>query len=264
MVSQEAASSGADPIVPAAPQETRPAGAAWPGKLLNWVLILGLAMLAGVGAWVAGESTSVYFQPSPAAAANYRDSRALNLEMPGVNARNGALTFGVLGGLLGLALGLAGGFCRRSPDGALMGAIAGLILGAAVGALPSFLVMPWQWRHRNDDPATLSLLVPLLIHLGLWSGVGLGAGLAFGIGSGGFRPARLIESALAGLVGAMLGTFVFEMVGAILFPLDHTASPFSATSTTRLLARLCVAGFVGLAAIRSLPSSPVRNDPRGG
>jgi hypothetical protein len=217
-----------------------------------WTLVLGLAMLAGVAAWRVGESTFGYFQPSLAASENFRDPSALNREMLGVSARNGALTFGVLGGLLGLALGLAGGLSRRSAHGALRGAVAGLILGAAAGALPSLAVMPWQWQHRNDDPSTTELFMPMMVHFGLWSGAGLAAGLAFGIGSGGSQPARLIEAALAGLVGAVLGTFVYEMLGAFLFPLAHTANPFSTTPETRLLARLCVAGFVGLGAVGTL------------
>ena len=101
----------------------------------------------------------------------------------------------------------------------------------------------------------LTCSCPLLIHLGLWSATGLVAGLAFGIGSQGFKPARLFEAALAGLVGAMVGTFVYEMVGAFLFPFDHTADPFSTTPGTRLLARVCIAGFVGLGAIRVAPDS---------
>jgi len=229
-------------------------------KIQISILVLVLAMLAGVAAWLVGEYTLDYFKPSEAAAENYRNPRALNLEMPGVESRNGALAFGALGGLLGLAMGLAGGLSRRSSHWALMAAMVGLILGTAAGALPSFAVMPWQWRHRNDDPSTANLVMPLLVHLGLWSGVGLTAGLAFGIGSGGFKPSRLFETALAGLVGAMVGTFLFEMAGAFLFPLAMTADPFSVTPSTRLLARLCVAGFVGLGAIRSLAPEAARND----
>jgi hypothetical protein len=211
-------------------------------------------MLAAVVSWLVGESTYNLFRPSLAASENYRDPSGLNREMPGVNSRNGALTYGTSGGLLGLALGLAGGLVGRSPGRAVLGAVAGLILGTAAGALPSFIIMPWQWAHRNDDPASLDLLAPLLIHLGLWSAVGLAAGLAFGIGSQVSRPARLLEAALVGLVGAMVGTFVYEMVGAFLFPADHTVDPFPGTSGMRLLARLCIAGFVGLGAIRALPA----------
>jgi hypothetical protein len=211
-------------------------------------------MLAAVAAWLAGERTYNFFRASLAASENFRDPTGLNQEMPGVNARNGALTYGALGGLLGLALGLAGGLVGRSPGRAALGAVAGLILGTAAGALPSLVIMPWQWAHRNDDPASLDLLAPLLIHLGLWSAVGLAAGLAFGIGSQLSRPVRVLEAALAGLVGAMVGTFVYEIVGAFLFPADHTVDPFPGTSGMRLLARLCIAGFVGLGAIRSLPT----------
>jgi hypothetical protein len=213
---------------------------------------MGLGLLAGAAAWLVGERTFEYSRPSKATE-SIRSFEALNAEMPRVNAINGALTFGVFGGLLGLTLGLAGGLCRRSWLGALTGAIAGLVLGSAAGALPSFAVMPWQWRHRHDDPNASDLLVPLMIHIALWSAIGLAAGLAFGIGCRPTRRSRLVETVLAGLVGAIVGTFAFEMVGAMLFPFAHTADPFSATSGTRLLARLCVSGFVAIGAIRSLP-----------
>jgi hypothetical protein len=217
-------------------------------------------LVAGVAAWLEGELVLDYFKPSLAASENFRDPRALNQEMPGVVARNGALTFGPLGGLLGLALGLAGGFSRKSAYGAVIGAIAGLILGTAAGALPSLVVMPWQYRHRNDDPWAADLLVPLLVHWGLWSGVGLAAGLAFGIG-GALQPLRLAEAGLAGLVWAMVGTFVFEMAAALLFPMALTAVPISATAGSRLFARLCVAVFVALGALRCLPAPEASKAP---
>ncbi len=253
MTPQDSASTGSEPGVAAPTPGPKPAMVDPGSPVRIWILLMALALLAGTGAWLVGERTFEYARPSRAAAANMRDYTALNQEMPGVNAINGALTFGVLGALLGLALGLGGGLFRRSASSAVIGALAGLILGAAAGALPSLVVMPWQWRHRNDDPATLDLLVPMLMHFALWGAVGLAAGLAFGIGSSGTRPFRLIEAALAGLAGAMLGTFVYEIAGAILFPFAQTTSPFSATSGTRLFARLCVAGFVALGAIRALP-----------
>jgi hypothetical protein len=256
MATNDAASTRSDSALHTKSLATGPSIASRIAKLQNWAVILGLALLAGVAAWLVGEFTFDYFKPSLAASENYQNPRALNLEMPGVVARNGALTFGALGGVLGLALGLAGGLIRRSATGVLIGALTGLILGAAAGAVPSFALMPWQWRNRNEDPSTTLLLVPTLIHLGLWSGVGLAAGLAFGIGTSGLKLSRLIEAALAGLAGAMLGTFVFEMVGALLLPLAKTANPIAETSSARLLARLCVALFVALGAIRALPSRP--------
>jgi hypothetical protein len=256
MTSQDGASPGVEPVVSSQSGGSKPSTttAGLGAQIGIWILVLVLAMLAGAAAWRVGESTLDYFKPSEAASANYRDTTDLNREMPRVKALNGALHFGVLGGLLGLALGLAGGLSRWSLAGALSGALAGLILGTAAGALPSFVVMPWDFEHRHDDPSKTELLMPMLVHMGLWSGAGLAAGLAFGIGAYGFKPLRLFETALAGLIGAMLGTFVYELAGAILFPLARTANPFSETAGTRLLARLCVAGFVSLGAIRSLPS----------
>jgi hypothetical protein len=217
--------------------------------------------LAGVLAWLAGEYTRDYFKPSDEAATQAYNFTALNREMEPVSAGNGALAFGALGGLLGLVLGVAGGLIRRSTQGVVLGALVGLILGAAAGVLPSMWVMPWSWRHRNDDPSATLLLTPLLVHLGLWSAIGLAAGLAFGVGSGTSKPSRYFEMALAGVVGAMLGTFVFEMVGAFVFPMERTVEPFSATAGTRLLARLCVAGFIGLGTLRCLPSRPAGTIP---
>ena len=134
-----------------------------------------------------------------------------------------------------------------------MGAIVGLVVGGLAGALPSFGLMPFQWKHRNDDPNNATLLMPLLIHLGLWAGVGLASGLAFGVGRYGLKRSRLIEAALAGLVGAFLGTFVFEMLGALLMPTAETTKPIAEAALARLLARICVALFVALGAIRTLP-----------
>jgi hypothetical protein len=212
-----------------------------------------LALLAGFAAWFVGERTMDISKPSKAAAANYRDPGPLNKEMPMVNSVNGALTFGALGTLLGLAMGVGGGLCRRSVQSAALGAVVGLILGAAAGALPSFLVMPWQWRHRNDDPASIDLMVPMMVHFALWGAVGLAAGIAFAVGSSGPKPVRIFEAALAGLIGAMIGTFIYEVVGATLFPFEHTTSPFSDTIGTRLFARLCLALFVALGVIRAIP-----------
>lgn len=254
MTSQDDAGTGPGPARDALKREPRTSTLGAQRQVWTWTLVLFLALAAGVAAWRLGEGTMEFAKLSQAAAENYRDSTALNMEMPRVASINGALTLGVLGALLGLALGLAGGLCRRSMAAAITGAVVGLILGTAAGALPAWTVMPWHWRHRNDDPATLDLLAPLLMHMALWSTIGLAAGLAFGIGSSGARPLRLLEAALAGLAGAMLGTFLFEVTGAMLFPMDHTADPFSTTSATRLLARLCLAGGVGLGVIRSLPS----------
>jgi hypothetical protein len=143
MTSQDAASPGAEPVVPSQSQGPKQPSTASPGTQIRiGILVMGIAMLAGVAAWLVGEYTLDYFMPSRAAAENFRDSSALNREMPGVNALNGAVNLGTFGGLLGLALGIAGGLSRRSSTGAEAGAVAGWILGIVAGALPSLVVLP--------------------------------------------------------------------------------------------------------------------------
>jgi hypothetical protein len=259
MPADDMLSTGADSASPTDALKAQTAPAVWKVTLRNWAVILGLALLAAIASWLWGEVLLDYFKPSEKAAAERYSFIALNREMARANALNGALSFGALGGFLGLALGLAGGLTRSSPRSAVMGAIVGLVVGELAGALPSFGLMPFQWRHRNDDPNNAMLLMPLLIHLGLWSGVGLASGLAFGVGRYGLQPSRLIEAALAGLAGAFLGTFVFEMLGALLMPTAETTKPFAEVALARLLARICIALFVALGAIRSLPPAIERN-----
>jgi hypothetical protein len=218
-------------------------------------MIITLAMLGGVAAWLFGEQALNHFRPSEAAASQRYAFGALNKEMLWVSAENGALSFGALGGFLGLAMGLAGGASRPSTKWALIGAIVGAIIGGLAGALPSFAVMPYQWKHRNDDPNNADLVMPLLIHCGLWAGAGLAAGLAFGLGRHGWKPLRLADGALAGFIGALLGVVVYELAGALLLPMARTTNPFAETSGARLLARLCIAGFVALGVIFSLSAT---------
>jgi hypothetical protein len=226
-----------------------PAHSAGRGAVIGiWLMALALAVITGTAAWGVEEAMHDYFKPSLAASEQNYIFTALNREMAQANARNGAVAFGALGGFLGLGLGLAGGLSRRSIQGIIYGMLSGLLLGAAAGALPSFVVMPWQWQHRYDD-LTASTLVPLMIHAALWCGLGLTAGLSYAVGYSGFRLGRLGAGALGGLVGAAVGTLVYETTGALLFPQSRTDEPFAATAATRLLAPLCIALFVALGAL---------------
>ena len=100
------------------------------GRSLTWMLILGMGLLAGLGAWSVGESFLDYFQPSEAASAQRNSFAALNRETARTNGLNGAVAFGSLGALLGLGLGLAGGISRRAVGWSLVGGLVGLVLGA--------------------------------------------------------------------------------------------------------------------------------------
>jgi hypothetical protein len=101
----------------------------------------------------------------------------------------------------------------------------------------------------------------MLVHLGLWSGIGLAAGLAFGLGRHGARLPRLIEAALAGLVAAVVGVAAFEVVGAIALPMSDTSDPFPLTAGARLLARLFVALFVAVGVMLTIPRPGAQAGP---
>lgn len=240
---------------PAAPSQGPPAARS--AATRTWLVVVATALLAGALSWLVGEAAYDYFQPSEEAARQQYDFSALNREMAVAGGRNGAVAFGALGGLLGLAMGLVGGLARRSAHGALGAGLAGLVLGVAAGALPAFVLVPWHVQNRNNDPASLNLLTPLLVHIGLWCLLGLTAGLAYGLGRYGLERTALLKAALGGLIGAVVGAVVYEMIGAVAFPLSRTNEPISVTAATRLLARLCVAGFVAAGVLFALrPAEP--------
>jgi hypothetical protein len=150
---------------------------------------------------------------------------------------NSARLHAVFGGLLGLALGLTGGVVRRSPGWAVVAGIVGASLGAGLGAVVTYFVLPIyvdyrQW-HSGD------LVASLVLHTSLWAGIGAASGLALGLGLGGrLRP---LKTAAGGLLGAIGGGLFFDLLGALVFPLEETGEPTSTTARTRLLARLLVA-----------------------
>src|SRR5262245_61957740 len=102
-------------------------------KTGGWLLTLTLGLLAGVAAWLCGESTLGVFKPDEKVAAEPYKFTLLNQQIGEANALNGALAFGALGGALGLALGLAGGLSANSVGRSLAGASLGLVLGTAAG-----------------------------------------------------------------------------------------------------------------------------------
>ena len=175
-------------------------------------------------------------------------------------ARNGSITFGVLGICLGGCLGLAGGLARRSVAAAgkagLLGAVLALIL--AVATSPPLL--PFFLKAIPDQP-DYDLIFSMVMHGTIWGLIGAAAGLAFAVGLG---ERRLIGPALlAGLAGAVLGAIAFDLIGGALFPLADTGMPISRTLPTRLLARLLVTVGTATAVILVLPGTPPAKSPAG-
>jgi hypothetical protein len=80
-------------------------------------------------------------------------------------------------------------------------------------------------------------------------------GLAFGLGLGANRR-RLARAAIGGLIGAALGAAVFELLGAVAFPLANTPRPLALTWTARLVARLLVASLAAIGAAAMIASEP--------
>jgi hypothetical protein len=204
-------------------------------------LALLAAVLAGAGAWLVGESGVVRFRPGQ------ERVRQMGGEMIGASPRTRAhaalqdasAIFGISGGLLGGALGLAGGWARGPGRWAWGAATVGLVLGAVAGAVPPWIVIPLANRTQNLSGNDLGRSI--LVHTALWVATGAAAGLALGMGLTGQARGRAIEALLGGALGAFVGIAVYDLVGALVFPLAGTGLPISATPTTRLLARSMVA-----------------------
>jgi hypothetical protein len=152
--------------------------------------------------------------------------------------RNAALALGLMGATVGLAMGLAGGLARSSAWAGALAAFLGLVLGAAAGAGAALAAVPLALRVRDRDPGNLSVEMAssLLAHGIPWAAVGASGGLAFGIGLGG--RARAGQGLLGGLLGAVAGAFLYEIIGALALPGTKTIEPIAATWGIRLLAQL--------------------------
>ncbi len=221
------------PPVPGAPADppSTARGSGSPRRIALAALVAGVT--AGMAAWLGGEAIHGAFNPVE----TYELLASGQMDRLNNAARNreATLAFGMLGGALGLALGLAGGLARRSARAAAIAAAVGLPLGVAVGVVPALVLLPIA--DANREKLTDGLILPLLIHAGLWSAIGAAGGWALGNGAGG----PVARAVLGGLLGAVVATVIYELVGALAFPLAQTGRPLAATWGTRLLARLAVA-----------------------
>jgi hypothetical protein len=214
-----------------------------------WVLALTAGLISGFASWLIGETLHGRFRPveatSGARASAEMKARSV-AEAKAAEAFEASLAFGSLGAVLGLTLGLAGGSARGSARAALIAAIVGSFLGGAAGAGMSRVLLPIYFRILDPDHGDLTLAI--LILGGIWPVIGAAGGAAFGIGLG--ERGRAVRALLGGLLGALAGVLVYEIVGALVFPLDKTSNPLSATWGTRLFARLAVTTFASAGAAR--------------
>jgi hypothetical protein len=221
-------------------------GSPGPGRVCSawvWLLVLSAGLISGLGSWLLGEATWDWFPvtrmlgPGPP---SVEEQRAAQADYESAQTKAVALALGWLGGALGLTLGLAGGLARGSVRGGAAMGLVGLAMGAGAGIVAAFALMPPYFLFLNQYPLARDLLIiPLLIHIGLWSPLGAAGGLAFGLGLG--RRRLIPRALLGGCLGAVLGSVIYEVVGAVVFPLAMTTRPLSVTSGSRLLARLLIA-----------------------
>jgi outer membrane lipoprotein SlyB len=212
-----------------------------------WALALTAGFIAGFASWLIGESFHGRFAPPDARTGRRLTPEQIQSRRKAIDASQvleATVAFGSLGAISGLALGLAGGCARGSARAALFAAIAGSIFGSAAGAIIPRILLPIYFTVHNPDRDDLILAV--LIQGGNWSVIGAAAGAAFGIGLG--DRGRALRALLGGLFGATVGVLVYEMVGAVEFPLDGTSDPIAKTWWTRLFAWLAMTIFTSTGA----------------
>jgi hypothetical protein len=152
--------------------------------------------------------------------------------------KNAALVNAVLGCAAGLAMGFAGGLAARAP---LRGTFVGLsaqAVGLLVGALAALALIPlYHPVAKRPFPTDMDeIWLPLLLHVGVWAGIGAIGGAAFAIGIG--RRRRLPGAVGSATAGAMLAAVFFQLIGTCL-PLDAGATdPVARWSVVRLVAML--------------------------
>jgi hypothetical protein len=206
---------------------------------ISWLPLLAAGLGAGLVSWLGGEATYGAFRPATVM------TQMMGLPEPSTtpatraaaDAKNAAVAFAMLGAALGLVLGLAGGLARGSARAAAQAALLGGGLGSLLGAAMAWTLTILDYRFR--DPSSHSLLIPLLLHGGIGAAVGAAGGLALGLGLDGRAAAA--RGAAGGALGALLGAAIYEVIGAIAFPLAETVQTVAVSWTPRLLDRLLIA-----------------------
>src|SRR5262249_23626755 len=145
--------------------------------------------IAGIGSWLVGEAALDFFRPPLQRTemmgqvifkANFEDEVSADY-------KNATIAFAALGGVLGLALGVAGGWARKSKRSAVIAGTAGFLLGDVLATVASLSILPVYFHALDKAEEELShdLVLPLIVHGGIWAVCGLAGGIAFGIGLGG-------------------------------------------------------------------------------
>jgi len=236
-----------------------------------WATIIAAGMASGFVVWGLGEWALHSFVPTyELTPEQRRDNKKSTAEISRqrrvYETQVALITYGALAATLGFALGLVGGFLNGLRSRGLSAALAGLILGATSCAAVVLIVMPYYYRafDASIDKLSHDMLLPLIIHAAIWMCAGAVGGGALGLGLGSWSVA--IRGALGGGVGALMGTVIYEVVGALRFPMAGTAQPMAEEWGPRMIALLSVAILATIGAFRAtgFPPSPEVPSPEDG
>ena len=225
-----------------------------------------LTLLAGVAAGVlsapAGEKTFNAFPLDPHYPANYASTSGYDRAACAFR-RHAKCTAGrrdeesnrglwVAGCSTECPLGVTGGIALRSIRSGMVGVLVGSLTWGPGRSRPLRGAVPVFFRFL--DPAWGSsccfrLMPPSSL------GSGSRAGLALGSGLGGRK--LVSRCLLGGLLGALVGTFAFETINSLAFPLMSSFEPVPAERIPRVVVHLCVA--IGTAAGAGLAAGRVGN-----
>jgi hypothetical protein len=224
-----------------------------------WSFALGAGIVAGLLSWGAGELAKGAFQPRlfEVVVLQMKMTQSTTLSENAAMLKNATLAFGLLGLLSGLVSGLAGGLAGRSSVRTLIAALSGGALGGMVGVGASLALIPQFFRQLVPDPN--EMLLPMLIHGGIWAPISAVAGAALAFGCGADR--RILRAVVGAALGACLGTVLYHGIASTFFPESGYAEPLAATSAVRLLSRMLVTVLAALGAWRAIVSSPHRATP---
>ena len=260
-----------DPTLPSSPEGIPPTSdvstpgvdASVPGRRL-WSTVLLTAIVAGAIAWGIGETRLVRVdaEETDVTLMGRKLRSATAQTVQAAQTMTAIKVFSVFGALLGAAGGISGGLARFAPRSGLSAAVIGMIVGGGSGGLAAFVMVPIH--SRLVDEGGSEFLTSFVAHAGIWTPVGAAAGLALGLGlrrAGGRGLGLGLLSLVGGALGATFAAILYELIGALAFPLGGTSQPISTTPGSRCLALILLAVIVLTTALAVATNT---NQRRGG
>jgi hypothetical protein len=135
--------------------------------------------------------------------------------------------------------------------------VAAGVAGAALAAV--FVPVFFRLEDPETDASTMGLLLLFFTHAAIFIGIGATSGLALGWGLG--DRGKFVPALIGGLLGAVIGTFAFEVINSLLYPMVRTYEPIPTEPTPRMLLDICVA--VGIAILAGWTAGGARKRSSG-